>query len=722
MAGDPNEKDRFGIADLCGAAVIGVILAELPLLHNASAYYRDDMQAQYMPTFYAIGTTLLKEHVIPLLTTQTWYGGNLVGEYHYALFNPVELILYCLLPLFKSLSAGAAFLALVHYAIFTAGGFALARSLGISRGYAYVAAIAISTNNFVFYWYASSWFPAFSSMAFMVWAMAFLLRTEHSRGDFVGAVISTALVGTAGWPQALLALALFALIIALCRKTGELFYAAKPLISAGLGFGLAAVAILPVFGMGATASRADGVFNNDFMVPQLSDLLAVSLPTHLAWIFAFGGYEKLEVNLFYGAWFVMPLLFVIDWRQRISKDEQFAPVAIFALILLIAAQGPEHLGPVRWPIRWMPYFHIAAVISVIALAEKFSVAQPIRRLPYAIGGILLMALLSIQKAPEAYWRILFGALVVCAACCVIFAWRRARAMPIFALIATVSLSLISRHGIALDMKKGNWGFEELGRPISTADLISVPPTYSLVLTGTGYRSDALRLNDFWFGNDGLVTGKPSVNGYSPLGHRGLFERFCFGTQGQVCPEAGPNALQKEPITQQPLLDLMKVGNIVAERGPLLDRFQKVVQAPWAIVQEKRTAVLFARPLPNAVLPGSLSWPTAGIVVSEQSLATATRETLSISQRDKGATPLVFARTNWPGYHATWNGHDLPLRSLGGFLVSVELPDDGSNGELILFFRPPFFEVALGLSIASLLAMIAMILGWCRVVGVSRDNA
>lgn len=163
---------------------MGIFLSIIPIVIHSDAYCRDDMQVQYMPTFYAIGSTILHAHLVPFITTHTWFGGNLIGEFQYGILNPIELALYSILPFIKSIQYGADFIAVFHYGILSSGIFFLAKTLGISDKFSYVAAATAVTNNFIYYWYASSWFPQFTSISFMVWAIAFTLRLISPNGIF----------------------------------------------------------------------------------------------------------------------------------------------------------------------------------------------------------------------------------------------------------------------------------------------------------------------------------------------------------------------------------------------------------------------------------------------------------------------------------------------------------------------------------------------------------
>ena len=656
----------------------------------------------------AIGRTLRDTGVVPWLTTQTWYGGNLLGEYQYALVNPVALGLFALLPQFDTLQAGAAFLGVTCTAILAAGALLLARSLGISRPLSFVAALAIATNGFAFYWLASSWFPGFLSLAFVVWAMAFVLRADRGGGAFLAAALATMLTATAGWPQTVLVLGLFVAIVAGVRAaTGDWRSAAAPVLAAGLGVAAASPAIYPVVALGDGMARPTGIFNNGFLVPGLGDVLAVTNPLHHGRMLAFGGYGTIVAPTFHAAWFVVPVLCLLDWRRIAWRSPPLLVLLALTGLLLVATQGPEQLGPVRWPFRLLPHFHIALILTVLLLLTRAGVAAFSWRRASALAlALLLTTLQSLQSDPASLPLIVGPAAVIVTASAILLVAGAGRAVPValgLALITAV-FALHTRSTVPRNPTLPDWRF--LMRPSAAGPLWTVPRGYEFHLSGhPGDVRDPARFEGPLFGQMGLALGRSTINGYSPIGHRGLFARFCVDTHGWTCPEAGPRLLDREPTTGMPFADLMRVERVIAERGAHLDRFATVVGDPWRVGEAPPRAVVFSRPLPNADLPGSLAWPITGLSVEAIGVPTATLERLRIHSRSAGVNTLVFARAWWPGYHATFDGVPVPARRLADILVAVDLPADGSAGELVLRHRPPGSRMALVASGGALLLVL-----------------
>src|SRR5437762_4682237 len=91
-------------------AVAAMLCALIPCLFNDRPYFQDDAELYSMPTYVAIGNALWRGE-FPLLTLQTYLGGNLAAESQFGLFNPVSLLTYLLLVFSKDLVTASTILA-----------------------------------------------------------------------------------------------------------------------------------------------------------------------------------------------------------------------------------------------------------------------------------------------------------------------------------------------------------------------------------------------------------------------------------------------------------------------------------------------------------------------------------------------------------------------------------------------------------------------------------
>ncbi|NHO43236.1 hypothetical protein GOB83_13840 [Acetobacter fabarum] len=695
--------------------MIGIFLSTIPVLIHGDAYCRDDMQAQYMPMFYAIGRTITQEYFVPFITTHTWFGGNIIGEFQYGIFNPIEIILYSSITFISYMPYAAAFMAIIHYGILSSGMFFLSKAVGASDKYSYVASVAIVTNNFIYYWYASSWFPQFTSISFMLWAMAFTLKADQTRGYFLGAVVSVYLMITVGFPQTIVAFFVFGGIYSCLeifkRKT---FASFLPMIAIILGALAALISFLPSMAMLSVSDRnTTTLFSAGSLIPQIGDLFYFSNPVHPSHMIMMS-YRNFKAAHFYIAWFILPLMFFIDWKNVRNLSSKFLTVAISMFIFVIMTQGPEHFGPLRLPFRYIAFFQIFLIISMLYLFDKFK-CKYISRYRIYFFAITLFSLDLVSALQNPNKRIfIFVSFIFC----MYFGIRIAKKnMPIsYWILITVIFSVFSRAtGGFYNSVTPDWQiFPEVSEQIN---LNSVNPYYNMCLVDDVFnkrwqQNSDKYIKDIWFGNIGLAQNKPSVNGYSPIKQSGLSRRFFYEVRkytpvhGTTPIEAGIRGLEIEPTTGLSFFDLMRVKNVIAFNGEQADIFDRVKTQGWRKIENKKYSTVFSHELPNQILPGTLSWPLKGVSISEPSIAMGNHEILILSSRN--VNKLIFARTYWPGYVATFNGAPVPVSPFAGFMVSVDLPADQSSGTLDLSYHMPYFKFSVLLLIFSSLLTIIVV--------------
>jgi hypothetical protein len=693
---------------------LGIVVGLVPWVFRNRFYFHDDMQHQHMPIFVHIGR-MLRAGEPPFLTLASFTSGNLLGEYQFALLNPVSLVLYALLPSFNDLETAALFLACFYYGVLAAGAYVLARTYAVDKAAAAVAALVIASNNLICYWFAASWFPIFVSIAWFVWAWAFLARAGRSRLDWLLAVVFSYLTITSGWPQTTIVLGLVGLVIAVQHwrtdglRRGALVIAA--VAAAGL---LSATTLLGLAAVGEVAARYRGVSNNNVLVPNLRDLLALSSPFHRGFM-SWGGYKLTGAPIFHLAWFIVPLLPLLRWRLVEWRPDLLALAAMAGLSLLLT-QGPEELYMVRWPFRWIPYLHIAVAVLFLAIVsrEGFAPASP-RRVGAALLLVLLSAVASLQADPAAWPHHLaaIGIGVVAVAVFIAIPERR-RTMRIGWLGAVSLLFFAATHALfPMNTDIPDYGLPAEVEPGLRAN--SAPTAYSLYVGGIGNAADPGRLDEFRTGMMPRVRETATINGYTPIGHRFGSELLCMNMFGEACFELGPRLFERDPRTGARYVDLLRIDRLIAHRGPHLDRLRPFLGPAWRLEFNGPRTQRFVRTLPNAGLPGTASWASPGVVLTGTGPVRASSEVLRIAPAARQSPTIVFARLWWPGYEAKFNGESVPVRAHGGVFVAVDLPAISEAGTLTLSFRPPYFWLGLG-AVAIGLLVIFMVLAFPRLGG------
>jgi hypothetical protein len=724
-----NEREAcvVGTKEIVSLFLLGVFLGYMPLLFNARFYFLDDMQHQYMPVFYNIGRCL-RLGEFPFFSLTNWLGGNFLGEQQFGLLNPVSLLSYFILPSIPSLAAGAAVLACFYYGALCSGFYFLSRTYEIERPAALIAAITITTSNFIAYFFASSWIAYLIGLSWLVWAWGYIRLIEFSSKSFLLAVVFSYLTITTGCPQVSLLLG-FVIALTVLEKGSEKNYRGSGLAVAALvsAILLSMPSLIPSLSRMSNMSRPTGVFNNEFLVPNLHNMLAMSFPLFHGRIFWAKIYRFLTLPAFYCAWYIVPLLPFLQWKEM-NKNRSAIFLATGVALILLATQGPEQFGPARWPFRFIPFFHMFVVLFFFKLLKPNLQRTPSRK-TYALS-ILLLALVLVmawQKMPVGFeWSV---ALECCTALLLALAVLRKTVAGFYAVLIVVSLLFfVATRAQFIDNTQfyANWGMpSEVGEHALTDE---VPRAYTMYLGDVGDTADKDRLKEFQTGNMPIEYGAPTIGGYSPIGHSTLQRTLCMSGFGETCPDAVVNLFpvqgtgtsdgatdignsKKVLISirnslgdrDKALADLMRINRLIVMKGAWLDNATPYLK-DWRVEYDGRVTQRFVRDLPNDDLPGTVSWVSPGVKLEALGTPHATREKLSIGPHDNNAH-IIFSRLWWPGYRAQYNGTDIPVRAEMGIFASVYLPADSTGGTLLLSYLPPHLILSLVLALLGCVLMV-----------------
>ncbi|MDP8913745.1 MAG: hypothetical protein M3N39_09250, partial [Pseudomonadota bacterium] len=557
---------------LAGMALLGLAVGLLPVIFKHRFYLYDDMENQFVPMFYHIGR-LLRAGEFPLLTLNAWLGSNIAGEFQYAIFNPFSMILYWILPSIDDHATGAAFLACSYYAVLTPGTWMLARSYGIAPRWAWLVALVFAMNNFLSYWSASNWFPIFSSAAWLVWAWAFLRFAHRSRLASALAIVFSYLTITAGFPHAMMMLALVSLLVA--AERGVEARSVRPALGVvAIPFTavlLSAVALIAVTSAGEVAARNTTVVNTDFLTPNLRDLLQLSAPLHRGMMNIYGGFQHVWTPIFYLAWFVFPLFALVNWKNFNWRQPAVVSLLVLAGLIIWAMQGPTEFMIIRFFIRWLPYLHVTILLLLFIAVTQAGFSFSRKRVAVAAATLIVSAILSIQVTPQGtLFHLAFGAASIVALGLFLAFERTMPVLAVVVLAGSATFYFAITH--AKIVNNGNFSNpNSLIEGVRGAEgMTAAAPRTNGFLFWNGNAPDADAAGEFQTGLAFLETGRSYINGFTGVGHRPLKLLLCSEWASQSCPEAGRRIAGPEPETGVPFLDLMRVDRLIVQKGPYRD--------------------------------------------------------------------------------------------------------------------------------------------------------
>lgn len=681
---------------LCVAVYVAAV-GLVPLAFNSQFYFFADTPDGAYGQWYELGQQL-RQGVWPIMNPAAWSAGNYLAEGQWGLWNPLILGI----ALFVSFSASAVVAATVVKIVFLVigalGVYAVVRAHGGSRLWAAVAGSVAPFAGFTLFMDATSWATNLFTWALFAWAVA-MMRVWIDRGGawIVAAFISVYLLITVGYVQGTIMLVFFfvaLLVESLARRDRTSF---ARVLGAGIPAGLVALAVyLPGVLTASVTARTSGIANDGFLVVSLTGLFSSSVPSGQVDLAGWWG-RYTEVPLLYVTWLV-PLVAFVPWKRLRTSAAPLTALIVFGVLATMLAVGPSELGPLRFPVRTMPWIALT-VICLMALILSRSMGHWVfsrRRLLMAGALWLLPYWLAFSQMPQGWRRhAVFAALTAIGLTALVLAWRRLSGRRVT--IATGSILAVLTAAIVAG--QAYFYADTLISRVPYADDADAytqgMPTGSgegiVVGSPLGMPSEAFE--ETAFANMWYLTDHVSVlNLYTPVEFRAMADDLCLTYDGRTCPEAFSRLFEQDQASGERLVDLLSIDSVqlLASDGYTVDDLKALdVPSGWTRTWEGDYSVVLTR---DAETPpvGSVSWASEGVevqVVEDDPLST----TFKVQSVPADGGNVALSRLAWPGYSV--DGAELgdPLR---GYLTTVELDPETAGTEVTLRYTPPGWAVVL----------------------------
>lgn len=695
----------------CGVALIVAALAQLPLVRNRLFYFWDDSAAQFIPMYRALGERVLAGQWPVQLDPSAWMGGNLSAEALFGEWNPVNVANYVLVASLPDLALAATVVKTEYLVLLAVGTYLLCREYGASRWAAAALAVALPFGGFTLYFEASSWASGLINFAWIPLLWWALRRYVTGKSLAIWPFVIGYLTITAGNPYGLLAVGIVVLGLAVEQLLNRQRIWHLLAIAVCLG-GVALLVFLPLVGNAGVSWRASKeMFNSGQLVPSLTDVLEMSMPSHQPKIVAFDpGAIRMEVPAVYFAWFVLPLLPWLHWsRLRAGWRGLAAPLTVAACYLVLSL-GPSNFWWFRWPLRLVEYLYLGLAVVFAVLLSAGLATDRLRRRIGATAVILLgCGYLSFASWPKASKQHLASILVITGLVALLVIVSRKGSRWMAAVLVSGTAAVL---GLQLLWFPANTSVPGYAFPTSVSDVRKFGQRYE----GTTFQvADNGKVDgrdgpsrDLLFGNMYRAAGVDSPTAYSGIGHRAFHKALCMTWRGSTCADVYER-LWAQGDGGTTLADAMRLRTVVVQRA-LIDN--PPVPPGWHVVERNPAVTVLRRDRPVPWPKGRLSAISSTIEADEDVCSNPKSERVRFHRVRPGRATMVFARINWPGYRAEVNGISLPVRDGPAGLVSVDLPDGVSSGEVRLQWTPPgqvlgFLGVAGGLLGALVLTLLGI---------------
>lgn len=721
----PWPRIRVILSVLLAAAAIVLLCT----LRYQQFFFIDDAQNQNIGFYREMGRLWLSGH-LPILTTRTLFGGNILVDMAASPFAPQTIIGSLLAASTKSVLLLANTMAFINIAMTIAGGYWMGRILAIRPNLSLLLGVLAGSSPCFLYVYTASWWNMAHAHAWMIMAIAALLqlRRELSAKNFLLAVVfGCFLFASAGAQSQLFYALMFLPVLFIEWRTHH--RVREILVLTCVGICVLCTSTIPImaeyFFNKNLAARLSSFQNTaNYISAQWGHLLNFFDPfygTYMSW---FTGWTYVPLSLGYaGVALLPPLLFKKRLENPQNEKVEWWIIVTGLFLSAVASLSPSQIGPIRFSIRFLPIFAFwVAAVSLYAI-EHWPWARDVKRIE---TGIRLLTLIA------ATWTILqlFSAdTSVLTRSSILFAyflwvllrsfswfvvphgqWTDVRRFDRWAWVCTALalVGMLIQTGSLGRSQNGHLLFDDGGLATILGTTVDVSPGMTLALAG---RSPRLRIWDLDAGQF-LALGQPSVNGDSAMNHAG-FKKFFKprSTQGWFDPEVSLLNVSHVDASGVPTYQYFGIRRIYAwERDLTPQIITQMVNAGLTKLTSLPDDRVQIEPADPAPINGSLTYQSAPGGVRHVRSGGPRREWFSVTP-SATSRELVFNRIYWKGYQAKINGQPLPVHSWKNTLISLTLPPR-TSGELYLYYVPESwkfirFSLAGGIILTLLMAIYLM---------------
>jgi len=690
------------------AVVVSAALAMTRLVGSSGFYFADDSQLGAFGQWFELGDHLLRGS-LPMLNPAAWQAGNYWAEGQWGLLNPLTWAVAVFTRLIDDPVVSMTVVKVLFLAGMTLGVYLLARTFGAAPPWAALAGILAPLAGFTVFMDAPSWATGLFNAAVLPWAWWALRRVVEDGAGPVGYLAASYLLITFGYVFGVMILAMVlveSLVRAVVARDRRRILAS--FLASVWGALVTVIVYLPGILTAPVTERAGfSVFNVGFLNADLTDMGSAASPTATGSIGAWWGFAT-DAPLAYVAW-AIPLfgLFLPVSRAIVMRS---VPLLVIGGIALLMVIGPSHVGPLRWPIRMMPYLVIAVVVLLAVVATTAFPGQITRRRALAAFGILAaMTYLAFANAPGGWRSLALVALLQAAAIAVIwwFAVRRERRVrpsgrrTTYGVLVAVAVTAAL---VPLQMRL----FPETPLPVN-----AVPRSVQqMTSTLAGSPGDAFVVGDVYAGSDDELSYRerlianlwylsptPVGSLYTVLPFSTFSNDLCTDLRGSTCEAALATLWSTDETTSRSVADLMALSTVVAMTATYPD----IPEVPdgWSVRSGGEFTWVLERGEPVEGAGGVVSTGRG----TEVEAVSVSDDAVTFTVSSVGAdSRVVLSRLAYPGY--TVNGAELadPVR---GWLLTVDVAGLAAGDIVTVSFRPPGFVVEM---IAAVL-VAGLLVGW-----------
>lgn len=704
---------------LWGAAtpVVAALVALIPLLFNARFYFYDDTQIGAYPIWFEIGSQV-RDGVWPVFSAQGWQAGNYAAEGQWGIFSVLTIAIGVAASYATDAVLFSSAIKIVFLCTASIGIFLLARSYGVSAPLALAAGVTSVMAGFTVYLDSASWVTGLMVWAFLPlvwWALRRMVRDDRSP---IPAILLGYLLISVGYVHGTIMLVLLfvAVIVevAIARDWRQL----RRVFFAGVILGLVALAVyLPGVLTLQSTSRKTIIDNTNFLTVDLSGFAGSTLATASPQVASWWWGPFAPVPLTYIAWF-LPLLALVDFGRLRTLLAAGAAVPVYLLLSTALVLAPSDLGPLRTPVRLMPYVSLSVILLFFIAFSLARLARSGRVRWVAVGALFVgSAYVGWTGNPDTWKASALVSAVMALGFAAIAIVFRKRGSDATATVLAAGIVVLVSAAIAVPQHRffPTPPVQDFLMSASVGDYTDqlAGAVGQTIVVGTPSALGDEGVDEALVGNSWYLNENPVHNLYSPTQNAAYATDLCMASRGETCDELASKLFEIDPTTSLPIADLLRVDSVQIVRTPedagvsrLLD---EEVPEGWTLADIGEDSVLWTRDEPLGDV-GAPVWESEG--TSVELVSNENREVVfTVTAVPEDGGEVVLSRIDWPGYKVS--GAEL-TDSLRDYLLTVSL-DDASVGDTVTIrFDPPGWSLEIGsILLAALLTVTWGGLHWWR---------
>jgi len=705
------------------AVLITLVLGAVRLVGTRAFYFADDTQTGAFGQWWELGRRIL-DGSVTILSPQAWQAGNYLAEGQWGLLNPVVWLIAVGAHLSSDAAIYSTLVKLAFLAVMALGVYLLARSFGADAKWAAVAGVLAPLGGFTVYMDAASWATGLFNAALVPWAWWGLRRSTEDAKSPLPYLVGGYILIAFGYVFGVIVLAVILVVTLVEKALRRDWIALRRVIAASVYGGLLTVALyLPGVLTAPVTERAGlDITNSGFLNADLTDLGAAAAPLARGSVGAWSGIFT-DAPLPYIAWVIPMFALFLPCSRAVART--LLPVMVVTGVMLVVVLGPSHIGPIRWPIRFIPYVAIGVVVLFAVLATKAYPAQVTRRRMWAALVVLVvMTWLAWTQTPgRGSTAALVGvalvqALAIVAVTVVATSRRRVtwserrRSTVAVGGVLVVTAALVAPQMAVFPATP----LPTFAVPHQVADLESVLPDEpgDAIVVGNIYQDggneaafDEILLGNLWYLSSTSVSSL-----YTVLPFSAYAADLCTDLRGSTCAGAYDTLMSTDADTGLAVVDLLSVSTVVVIKSAFSSTLPPVPRG-WSVADDGDYTWELRRDEPVA-RAGGLAWSSRG---TEVTVTAQTETSVSLRVDRVGDSPrVVLSRLAWPGYLVTGAAlSDDPVR---GYLLTLDLSESREGDVVIVEFRPPGYM----LSVAALVLAVGILVGWPIARSLARRRA